>query len=45
VVEGELVLVSSYGEEALRSGDCAGFVAGVPDRHHIQNGSNESGTA
>jgi uncharacterized cupin superfamily protein len=34
-----VVLVSSHGEEVLRAGDCAGFVAGVPDGHHIQNRS------
>ena len=40
VVEGEVVLVSSCGEEILRSGDCAGFAAAVPDGHHIQNRSD-----
>jgi uncharacterized cupin superfamily protein len=28
------------GEEGLRSGDSAGFAAGVPDGHHIHNRSN-----
>ncbi len=37
VVEGELVLVTDAGEETLRAGDCAGFKAGVPDGHHMQN--------
>jgi uncharacterized cupin superfamily protein len=37
VVEGELVLVTEAGEELLRAGDCAGFKAGVPDGHHLQN--------
>jgi len=37
VVEGEVVLVTDEGEEILRPGDCAGFKAGVPNGHHIQN--------
>ncbi|MBN1240899.1 MAG: cupin domain-containing protein [Gammaproteobacteria bacterium] len=37
VVEGEVVLVTEAGEETLRAGDCAGFRAGEPDGHHIQN--------
>jgi uncharacterized cupin superfamily protein len=40
MVEDELVLVTSYGEEVRRSGDSAGFAAGVPDGRHIQNRSN-----
>lgn len=40
VIEGELVLVSDAGEEILRSGDCAGFKAGEPNGHHLQNRSN-----
>lgn len=39
VVEGEVVLVTDAGEEVLRPGDCAGFAAGVPDGHHLQNRS------
>jgi uncharacterized cupin superfamily protein len=39
VVEGEVVLVTDSGEEALRAGDCAGFKAGVKDGHHLQNRS------
>jgi uncharacterized cupin superfamily protein len=39
VLEGELVLVSTAGEELLRAGDCAGFKAGVHDGHHLQNRS------
>lgn len=39
VVEGEVILVSDAGEETLRAGDCAGFKAGVPDGHHLQNRS------
>ncbi len=37
VLEGEVVLVSDQGEEVLRSGDCAGFKAGLADGHHLQN--------
>jgi len=37
VLEGELVLVTDSGEEILRAGDCAGFKAGTPDGHHLQN--------
>ncbi len=39
VVQGEVVLVTDAGEEILRAGDCAGFKAGVPDGHHLQNRS------
>ncbi|HET7922465.1 MAG TPA: cupin domain-containing protein [Gammaproteobacteria bacterium] len=37
VLEGEVVLVTDAGEEILRPGDCAGFKAGEPDGHHLQN--------
>lgn len=37
VLEGEVVLVTDAGEEVLRAGDCAGFKAGEPDGHHLQN--------
>jgi uncharacterized cupin superfamily protein len=40
IVEGEVVLVTDTGEERLRSGDCAGFKAGVKDGHHLQNRSD-----
>lgn len=40
VLEGEVVLVSDAGEEVLRAGDCAGFKAGEPDGHHLQNRTN-----
>jgi len=40
VVEGEVVMVTDAGEEVLRAGDCAGFKAGVPDGHHLQNRSD-----
>lgn len=39
VLEGEVVLVTDAGEETLKAGDCAGFKAGVPDGHHLQNRS------
>jgi len=39
VVEGEVVLVTDDGEHVLRAGDCAGFPAGVPNGHHLQNRS------
>jgi uncharacterized cupin superfamily protein len=43
VLQGELVLVTDAGEELLRAGDCAGFRAGEPDGHHLQNrGSQEA---
>jgi uncharacterized cupin superfamily protein len=37
VVEGELVLVTDDGETTLKAGDCAGFPAGTPNGHHLQN--------
>jgi uncharacterized cupin superfamily protein len=39
VLEGEVVLVTDAGEEVLRAGDCAGFKAGEPNGHHLQNRS------
>jgi uncharacterized cupin superfamily protein len=41
ILEGEVVLVTDAGEETLRAGDCAGFKAGVPDGHHLQNRSTQ----
>jgi uncharacterized cupin superfamily protein len=40
VVAGEVTLVTDAGETVLRAGDCAGFRAGDPDGHHIQNRSD-----
>ncbi len=40
VLAGELVLVTDGGETVLRPGDCAGFKAGEPDGHHLQNRSD-----
>lgn len=37
VLSGEVVLVSDAGDELLRPGDCAGFKAGDPDGHCLQN--------
>jgi uncharacterized cupin superfamily protein len=37
VLSGEVVMVTNDGEEALRAGDCAGFRAGDPDGHCLQN--------
>jgi uncharacterized cupin superfamily protein len=39
VLEGEVVLVTEGSEEVLRAGDCAGFLAGDGDGHHLQNRS------
>ena len=44
VLDGEVVLVTDAGEEVLRAGDCAGFPAGVPDGHHLQNRSAHAAT-
>ncbi|MFC5388040.1 cupin domain-containing protein [Brevundimonas bullata] len=40
VVEGEVVLVEEDGETVLVAGDCAGFKAGVPHGHRIENRSD-----
>jgi len=40
VLEGEVVLVTEGGEEILRAGDCAAFLPGDPDGHHLQNRSD-----
>ena len=39
VLEGEVVLVTEGSEQILRAGDCAGFVPGNADGHHLQNRS------
>lgn len=39
VLEGEVVLVTEAGEQVLTAGDCAGFPAGEPNGHHLQNRS------
>jgi len=40
ILEGELVLIEDGGETVLKSGDAAGFKAGVPNGHHLVNKSN-----
>jgi uncharacterized cupin superfamily protein len=40
IVSGEVTLVTDDGEERLRAGDSAGFKAGDPNGHHLQNRSN-----
>jgi uncharacterized cupin superfamily protein len=40
VLSGEVVLITDFGEEILRAGDCAGFKAGVADGHHVVNRSD-----
>lgn len=42
VLDGELVLVTSSGEEAMRPGDCAAFKAGDGDGHCFQNRSDRN---
>ncbi len=44
VLSGEVVLVTDAGEEVLKAGDCAGFTAGDPDGHHLQNRSDTDAT-
>jgi uncharacterized cupin superfamily protein len=39
VLEGEVVLVTEAGDETLRAGDCAAFLPGDVDGHHLQNRS------
>lgn len=39
MLEGEVVLVEDDGEHILRPGDAAGWKAGVPNGHHLQNRS------
>ena len=41
VLQGEVVLVTGDREEILRAGDCAGFKAGDPNGHHLQNRSDQ----
>ncbi|MET0386554.1 MAG: cupin domain-containing protein [Polyangiales bacterium] len=40
VISGEVTLVTDEGEQRLGPGDCAGFAAGSPNGHHLQNRSN-----
>ena len=41
VLEGEVVLVTDVGDQAMGPGDCAGFRAGAADGHHLQNRSDK----
>jgi uncharacterized cupin superfamily protein len=41
VLAGEITLVSDDGAEVLRAGDCAAFLPGDPDGHHLQNRSGD----
>jgi uncharacterized cupin superfamily protein len=41
VLEGEVVLVTDAGEQLMGPGDCAGFLAGAADGHHLQNRSDK----
>lgn len=40
MLEGELVLVTDAGEQAMTPGMCAGFKSGVPDGHQLVNRSD-----
>ena len=42
VLEGEVTLVTDAGAEILRAGDSAGFKAGDPNGHHLQNHSSST---
>ena len=42
--ERKAVSKENAGEELLRGGDCAGFAAGAPDGHHLQNRSTRAAT-
>ena len=42
VLEGEVVLVTEGCEEILHAGDCAAFLPGDPDGHHLQNRSGSA---
>ena len=44
VLSGEITLVSDAGAETLRPGDAAGFKAGDPDGHCLQNRSDADAT-
>ncbi len=42
VLEGEVVLVTEGSEEVLHPGDCAAFLPGDANGHHLQNRSGET---
>lgn len=39
-LDGEIVLVTDGREETLKRGDCAAFMPGMTNGHHLQNRSN-----
>ncbi len=45
VLQGELTLVTNAGEEILKAGDCAGFVAGEDNGHCLQNRTGQQALA
>ena len=44
ILSGELVLIEDEGVVLLRSGDCAGWKAGVRNGHHLVNRSSSDAT-
>jgi uncharacterized cupin superfamily protein len=42
VLAGEVVLVTEGNEEVMHAGDCAAFLPGDADGHHLQNRSGET---
>ena len=44
VLSGEVVLVTDERRGMLMAGDCAGFKAGDPNGHHLQNRGDDRGT-
>jgi len=41
MLQGEAVLIEDEGETVMRAGDCAAFLKGVPNGHHLVNRSGE----
>ncbi|MEQ8206538.1 MAG: cupin domain-containing protein [Woeseia sp.] len=39
VLDGEITLITDRGETVMKSGDCAGFKAGVANGHQLRNNS------
>ena len=39
MLEGEAVLIEDEGETVIRAGDCAAFLKGIPNGHHLVNRS------
>ena len=42
IIEGEITLVTNDGERVLKSGEMAGFPAGIDDGHHLINHSKQT---